>query len=56
MPPKARRATLRQHGVEAEVVRKIREDEPNLMTLLTGPQVDFLINTPERERTPNATA
>ncbi|MBV9868464.1 MAG: carbamoyl-phosphate synthase large subunit [Abitibacteriaceae bacterium] len=45
-------ATLRKHGVEAEVVRKIREEAPNLMTLLTGPEVDFLINTPERERTP----
>lgn len=44
--------TLRRHGVEAEIVRKIREEPPNLMTLLTGPQVDFLINTPERERTP----
>ncbi|HEX8833157.1 MAG TPA: carbamoyl-phosphate synthase large subunit [Abditibacteriaceae bacterium] len=42
---------LQSHGVEATVVRKIREEEPNLMNLLTGPEVDFLINTPERERT-----
>ncbi|HVF10175.1 MAG TPA: carbamoyl-phosphate synthase large subunit, partial [Abditibacteriaceae bacterium] len=45
-------ATLEKHGVAAEVVRKIREEEPNLMTLLQAPLVDFLINTPERERTP----
>ena len=44
-------AVLRRHGVECEVVRKIRDTQPNLMTLLTGPEVDFLINTPERERT-----
>jgi len=44
--------TLKQHGVEAEVVRKIREDEPNLMTVISTPDVDFLINTPERGRTP----
>jgi carbamoyl-phosphate synthase large subunit len=43
---------LRAHGVEAEVVRKIREAEPNLMNLISGPDVDFVINTPERERTP----
>jgi carbamoyl-phosphate synthase large subunit len=41
---------LNRHGVECEVVRKIREEEPNLMTVLTTPDVDFLINTPERER------
>jgi carbamoyl-phosphate synthase large subunit len=41
---------LSEHGVECEVVRKIREEEPNLMTVLTAPDVDFLINTPERER------
>jgi carbamoyl-phosphate synthase large subunit len=41
---------LQGHGVECTVVRKIREAEPNLMNLLTGPEVDFLINTPERER------
>ncbi|MDF2439763.1 MAG: carbamoyl-phosphate synthase large subunit, partial [Abditibacteriota bacterium] len=43
---------LRSHGVEAEDVRRIREEEPNLMTLLQGPEVDFVINTPERQRTP----
>ncbi len=38
-------------GVECEVVHKIREEaEPNLMTVLTEPRVDFLLNTPERER------
>ena len=42
---------LREAGVECETVRKIREEEPNLMNLLTAPDVDFLINTPERERT-----
>lgn len=45
-------ATLRRHGVEAEVVRKLREPAPNLMDLITGPEVDFLINTPERQRSP----
>ena len=43
---------LRVHGVEAEVVRKIRDAEPNLMNLITTPEVDFVINTPGRERTP----
>ncbi len=43
---------LERHGVACEVVRKIREPEPNLMNLLAAPDVDFLINTPERERTP----
>lgn len=43
---------LAAHGVVAEVVRKIREAEPNLMNLITAPDVDFVINTPERERTP----
>lgn len=43
---------LEAHGINTEVVRKIREEEPNLMTLLTAPHVDFLINTPQRERSP----
>ena len=43
---------LAAHGVECETVRKIREAEPNLMDLIRGPQIDFFINTPERERTP----
>ena len=45
---------LLSHGVQAEVVRKIREEEPNLLTLIKEPSVDFLINTPERARTPEA--
>ena len=45
-------ATLRKLGVECEEVRKIREDEPNLMNLLREQKVDFLLNTPERLRTP----
>lgn len=43
---------LKTYGVEAEVVRKIREEEPNLLKLITATEVDFIINTPERERTP----
>ncbi len=43
---------LAGHGVETTVVRKIREEEPNLMSVLTAPEVDFLLNTPERQRTP----
>ena len=43
---------LEAHGVTCEVVRKLGEDEPNLQTLLQKPDVDFLINTPERARTP----
>jgi carbamoyl-phosphate synthase large subunit len=43
-------AVLKEHGVEAEVVRRLREEEPNLLNLLTTPAVDFVINTPERER------
>ena len=43
---------LREHGVESEVVEKIHEDEPNLMTLITEPSIDFILNTPERDRTP----
>ena len=42
--------TLKELGVEAEVVSKIREPEPNLMNLISAPDVDFIINTPERER------
>ena len=41
---------LAAHNIECETVRKIREDAPNLMTVLTGPQVDFLLNSPERDR------
>lgn len=42
---------LAEAGVECEVVHKIREEaEPNMMTLLTEPRVDLLLNTPERER------
>ena len=44
--------TLERHGVTCEIVRRIREDEPNLMNLLTGQKVDFLLNTSERQRTP----
>jgi len=43
---------LKAYGVEAEVVRKIGEEEPNLLGLITATEIDFLINTPERERTP----
>lgn len=43
---------LNEYGVEAEVTRKIREAEPNLMNLISVPDVDFVINTPSRERTP----
>lgn len=43
---------LQKHGVECEVVRKIREAEPTLMNLLSSQEVDFLLNTPERGRTP----
>ena len=43
-------AVLKGLGVEAEVVRKIREPEPNLMNIISAPDVDFVINTPERER------
>jgi carbamoyl-phosphate synthase large subunit len=45
-------ALLKRHGVECEVVRKIREEEPNLMALLREQKVDFMLNTPERLRTP----
>lgn len=45
-------AVLQRHGVACETVRKIREAEPNLMELLTAQRVDFLLNTPERGRTP----
>jgi carbamoyl-phosphate synthase large subunit len=42
---------LADAGVESEIVHKIREEaEPNLMTVLTEPRVDLLLNTPERER------
>ncbi len=46
-------AVLQKHGLhDVQVVRKIREEAPNLMTLLLAPEVDFLINTPERDRNP----
>ena len=43
---------LEKHGVECELVHKIREDEPNISTMLKEAKVDFLLNTPERARTP----
>lgn len=45
-------ALLARHNVPCEVVRKIREEEPNLMNLLREQKVDFMLNTPERLRTP----
>jgi carbamoyl-phosphate synthase large subunit len=46
------KTTLEKHGVVCEEVHKIREDEPNINTLLKEQKVDFLLNTPERARTP----
>jgi len=43
---------LEKHGVHCELVHKIREDEPNINTMLREAKVDFLLNTPERARTP----
>ena len=43
---------LERHGVACEIVHKIREEEPNIMNLLREQKVDFLLNTPERARTP----
>ena len=43
---------LDEAGVAAHSVRRIREAEPNLLNLITGPEIDFIINTPERARTP----
>ena len=43
---------LEKHGVHCELVHKIREDEPNIATMLREARVDFLLNTPERARTP----
>lgn len=43
---------LSSQGVEVNVVRKIREEEPNMMNLIVAPEIDFIVNTPERGRTP----
>lgn len=39
---------LEEHGVKAEVVRRVGEAEPNILTMLMNRQVDLLINTPTK--------
>lgn len=37
--------TLRENGVEAEAVKKLKEGSPNIIDLIRGGQVDFVVNT-----------
>ncbi|MGM9532397.1 MAG: carbamoyl-phosphate synthase large subunit, partial [Intestinibacter sp.] len=39
---------LRNNGIEATVVNKIREARPNLLDVITNNQVDMVINTPTK--------
>ena len=39
---------LRNNGIEATVVNKIREARPNLIDVITNNQVDMVINTPTK--------
>ena len=39
---------LEEHGVKAEVVRRVGEEEPNILTMLMNRKVDLLINTPTK--------
>ncbi|MCI6153211.1 MAG: carbamoyl-phosphate synthase large subunit [Fusobacterium perfoetens] len=39
---------LQEHGIKSEVVRRIGEEEPNILTILMNKKVDLLINTPTK--------
>ena len=39
---------LEEHGVKAEIVRRVGEEEPNILTMLMNRKVDLLINTPTK--------
>lgn len=39
---------LSEHGIKSEVVRRIGEEEPNILTILMNKKVDLLINTPTK--------
>ena len=39
---------LAEHGIKSEVVRRIGEEEPNILTILMNKKVDLLINTPTK--------
>lgn len=37
---------LKEHGIEAEPVKKLKEGRPNIMDLITNGDIDLIINTP----------
>ncbi|MEG1003947.1 MAG: ATP-grasp domain-containing protein, partial [Clostridium sp.] len=39
---------LREHGVDAEEVRKLNEEEPNILDVVKSKGVDLVINTPTK--------
>ncbi len=39
---------LRENGIDAQVVRRMGEEEPNILTILMNKKVDLLINTPTK--------
>ncbi|MBL4931392.1 carbamoyl-phosphate synthase large subunit [Clostridium paridis] len=39
---------LRKEGLKAEVVRKLAEEEPNIMNVIKNKEVDLVINTPTK--------
>ena len=49
---KGTKATLEKIGVACEEVFRLREGSPDIISLLKEQKVDFLLNTPERARTP----
>jgi carbamoyl-phosphate synthase large subunit len=42
---------LKDHGVKAQSVKKIREGHPNILDLVSGHGVDLVVNTLSPERT-----
>lgn len=39
---------LEEHNLKAEIVRRVNEKEPNILTMLMNREVDLLINTPTK--------
>ncbi|MGL5614630.1 MAG: carbamoyl-phosphate synthase large subunit [Sarcina sp.] len=39
---------LREVGIEAEIVRKISEEKPNILDVVTNKEVDLVVNTPTK--------
>lgn len=40
--------SLREHGIEAEIVNRVEEARPNILDVIRNKQVDLVINTPTK--------